>query len=123
MQFTSGIPRKNSRYLHTKQSPPWLHVSIFTLTILRQSNVPDTKNPHIRKIPLRPSVHTDSVLFMLYSKKRIRIDRKKMEAAQKIDECSRIVPFSNLWWILLKAAIMGKSLKTIIFNLHFLGFL
>ena len=47
LQLTSGIQRKN--YLHTKQRPLWLHVSIFTHfnqpSTLRQSHVPDTKNP------------------------------------------------------------------------------
>ena len=28
-QLTLGIPRKNLTYLHTKQRPPWLHVSFF----------------------------------------------------------------------------------------------
>ena len=30
LQCTSGIPRKNASFLHTKQCPLWLHVSIFT---------------------------------------------------------------------------------------------
>ena len=30
LQFTLGIPTKNSSYLHTKQRPLWLHVSFFT---------------------------------------------------------------------------------------------
>ena len=30
LQFTSGIPRKNASFLHTKQCPLWLHVSTFT---------------------------------------------------------------------------------------------
>ena len=50
LQFTSGIPRKTSSYLHNEQCPLWLHVPIFTLTTLRQSYVPDTKIPHIRII-------------------------------------------------------------------------
>ena len=50
LQLTSGIQRKNLSYLLTKQRPLWLHVSIFTHfnqpSTLRQSHVPDTKDPH-----------------------------------------------------------------------------
>ena len=73
LQFTSGIPRKNSSYLLTKQRPLWLHVSIFThfnqpLTINNTATVtlPDTKNPHVRMTPRRPSVRYFLSLLLLF---------------------------------------------------------
>ena len=73
LQFTSGIPRKNSSYLLTKQRPLWLHVAIFTnfnqpLTISNTATVtlPDTKNPHVRMTPRRPSVRYFLSLLLLF---------------------------------------------------------
>ena len=68
-QFALGIPRKSSSYLHTKQRQLWLQsfspiTTNQNLTTLRHSHVPDTKNPLIRLIQRRPSVRSDSVLFL-----------------------------------------------------------
>ena len=57
LQFTSGIPRKTSCYLHNEQCPLWLHVPIFTLTTLRHKNSPHT---HYTR---PPSARSDSVLL------------------------------------------------------------
>ena len=71
-QFTLGILRKNSCYLHTKQLPLWLHVSSFThlnqpLTINNIAALTRAwhKKYLIRVIPRRPSVRADSLLFTL----------------------------------------------------------
>ena len=66
-QFTLGIPRKNSSCLHTTQRPLWLYVSSshpFQPTHNSQQHC-GTKNPHIRVIPRRPSVLSDSVLLIM----------------------------------------------------------
>ena len=60
-QFTLGIPRKNSSYLHTRQLPLWLYVS----SSHPVNNIAAQKNPHIRVIPRRPSVRSDSVLLIM----------------------------------------------------------
>ena len=83
-QFTLGIPRENLSYLHTKHHPSWLHVSFFNhafqpalsnLTTLRHSHVPDTKNPRICVIQRRPSVRSESALFLFQAEGVIMAER------------------------------------------------
>ena len=71
-QFTLGILRKNSCYLHTKQLPLLLHVSSFThlnqpLTINNIAALTRAWHKRYLKrvIPGRPSVRADSLLFIL----------------------------------------------------------
>ena len=62
--------RKNSSYLHAKQRALWLYVSFFHPFQLALNNTYivalmclTQKNPHIRVVQRRLSVHSDSVLF------------------------------------------------------------
>ena len=86
LQFTLGIPRKNSSYLHTKKRPLWLQVSFFTrfnqpvtinniaaVTLLKKKK----KIPHIRVIPGRTSVRSGSVFLFLETKEEFAKAIKK----------------------------------------------
>ena len=85
LQFTLGIPRKNSSYLHTKKRPLWLQVSFFTrfnqpvtinniaaVTLLKKKkNSSHTRDTRTHKCPLR------QCLFVFGNKRRIRESHKK----------------------------------------------
>ena len=47
---------------------------IFTLKTLRQSNMPDTNNPHIRIIPWWPSARSDSILLYILLETRALVE-------------------------------------------------
>ena len=78
-QLTLGIPRKSVTYLHTKQRPPWLHVSVFNhfnepLTISQHCGA-HTNNPHILVIQRHLSVRFESVFFLFQAEGVVMAER------------------------------------------------
>ena len=70
---------ENVTYLHTKQRPPWLHVSVFNhfnepLTISQHCGA-HTNNPHILVIQRRLSVRFESVLFLFQAEGVVMAER------------------------------------------------